>query len=84
MASVTAFEAKNRLGQLLARASAGEEITITRHGEPVAKLVPVRERGAQAGVAAVRALASLRRQLARRKVRVSRNEAKTWIQSGRR
>lgn len=36
-----AAEAKARFSELLARAEAGEEITIKRHGAPVAKLVPV-------------------------------------------
>jgi prevent-host-death family protein len=83
MARVTAFEAKNRLGKLLARASAGEEITITRHGEPVAMLVPVKKRGGEEAIAAVRALARLRHELAGRKVRVSQAEAKAWLRTGR-
>jgi prevent-host-death family protein len=37
---VGAFEAKNTLGTLLDRVEAGEEIVITRHGKPVARLVP--------------------------------------------
>ena len=40
MLTVGAFEAKNTLGSLLDRAEAGEEILITRHGRPVARLVP--------------------------------------------
>ncbi len=40
MASVGAFEAKTHLSRLLDRVAEGEEITITRHGEPVAVLVP--------------------------------------------
>jgi prevent-host-death family protein len=36
-----AAEAKARLSELLDRAQAGEEITIKRHGEPVARLVPI-------------------------------------------
>jgi prevent-host-death family protein len=39
---VGAFEAKNKLGQLLDLVEHGEEITITRHGKEVARLVPVR------------------------------------------
>jgi len=35
-----AFEAKNKLGALLDRVEQGEEIVITRHGKPVARLVP--------------------------------------------
>ncbi len=37
---VGAFEAKNTLGTLLDRVEQGEEIVITRHGKPVARLVP--------------------------------------------
>jgi prevent-host-death family protein len=37
-----AFEAKNKLGQLLDLVEQGEEIMITRHGKEVARLVPVR------------------------------------------
>ena len=38
--SVGAYEAKTHLPQLLDRVESGETITITRHGKPVAKLVP--------------------------------------------
>jgi prevent-host-death family protein len=37
---VGAFEAKNTLGSLLDRVEQGEEVVITRHGRPVARLVP--------------------------------------------
>jgi len=37
---VGAFEAKNTLGSLLDRVEQGEEVVITRHGKPVARLVP--------------------------------------------
>jgi prevent-host-death family protein len=40
MRSVGAFEAKTHLAALLDAVSAGEQITITRHGRPVARLVP--------------------------------------------
>ena len=39
---VGAYEAKTKFSELLQRAANGEEITITRHGTPVAKLVPVK------------------------------------------
>ncbi|MFM7312635.1 MAG: type II toxin-antitoxin system Phd/YefM family antitoxin [Cyanobium sp.] len=35
-----AFEAKTHLASLLDAVSDGEQITITRHGRPVARLVP--------------------------------------------
>jgi len=37
---IGAFEAKNKLGMLLDRVEYGEEIIITRHGKPIARLVP--------------------------------------------
>lgn len=40
MAIVGVHEAKTNLSQLLQRVAAGEEVVITRSGEPVAKLVP--------------------------------------------
>lgn len=40
MPEIGAFEAKNTLGTLLDRVEQGEEIVITRHGKPVARLVP--------------------------------------------
>jgi prevent-host-death family protein len=40
MVEIGAFEAKNTLGTLLDRVEGGEEILITRHGRPVARLVP--------------------------------------------
>jgi len=40
---IGAFEAKNRLSELLEAAENGEEVVITKHGRPVAKLIAVRE-----------------------------------------
>jgi len=40
MNEIGAFEAKNKLGQLLDRVERGEEIVITRHGKPVARVAP--------------------------------------------
>ena len=40
MATVTAFEAKTRFGELLDRVANGEEVVITRHDKAVARLIP--------------------------------------------
>jgi prevent-host-death family protein len=40
MTTVGAFEAKTHFSSLLERVGRGEEITITRHGRAVARLVP--------------------------------------------
>ncbi len=41
METIGSFEAKTHLSQLLERVAEGEEFTITKHGKPVARLVPV-------------------------------------------
>lgn len=41
METVGAFEAKTHLSSLLERVAKGESFTITRHGTPVARLMPV-------------------------------------------
>lgn len=41
MNSVGTHEAKTQLSRLLERVAKGERFTITRHGRPVARLVPV-------------------------------------------
>ena len=50
MMTVTAFEAKTRFGKLLERVARGEEVVITRHEKPVARIVP--ERAGESGVRA--------------------------------
>lgn len=61
MEKIGAFEAKNTLGALLDRVQQGEEIIITRHGKPVARLVPntgrIDRSQAKAAVARIRARA---------------------------
>jgi len=39
MITVGAFEAKTHLSSLLDRVAGGEEVVITKHGKPVARLV---------------------------------------------
>jgi prevent-host-death family protein len=41
MTRVGSFEAKTKFAELLDKVEAGETVTITRHGKPVAQLVPV-------------------------------------------
>ena len=40
--TVGAYDAKTRFSELLERVEQGDEIVITRHGLPVARMVPVR------------------------------------------
>lgn len=55
MREIGAFEAKNTLGTLLDLVQGGEEVVITRHGKPVARLV--REKGREDARARARAAA---------------------------
>lgn len=41
--TVGAYDAKTHFSELLERVESGEEITITKHGNPVARLVPVKK-----------------------------------------
>jgi prevent-host-death family protein len=47
MKTVGAYEAKTHLPRLLERVAKGETITITKHGVPIARLVPVTETAQQ-------------------------------------
>jgi prevent-host-death family protein len=47
MTTVGAYEAKTHLPRLLAEVERGATVTITRHGRPVARLVPISNAGSQ-------------------------------------
>jgi prevent-host-death family protein len=46
MSAYSIAQAKDHLSKLIDEALAGEEVTITRHGKPVAELRPARAAGA--------------------------------------
>lgn len=79
MPSVGAFEAKTHLAQLLKRVAKGEIITITWHGQAVAKLVPA---GAASGGLS-RAEAVLRLKEFGRRHRLEGADWKAWRDQGR-
>ena len=54
MELIGAYEAKTHLPQLLDRVARGERLTITRHGKPVAQLIPVATDSQRAQQAAAR------------------------------
>jgi prevent-host-death family protein len=86
MESVTALEAKTRFGQLLERVALGEEVIITRHDKPVARLVPEGRRNLESVRAAVAGLYELRGKIAdvnQGKAKLTIAEVKAWIGEGR-
>jgi prevent-host-death family protein len=62
MTTVGSYEAKTHLPALLKRVEAGEEITITRHGHAIARLVPAGAGGAFPAHDAIDELLSFRSQ----------------------
>ncbi len=77
---VSVYEAKTHLSRLLADVEQGREVTITRHGRPVARLVPVGD-PADDRAAAVARLRALKREL---DVRATPAEIRAWIDDGKR
>lgn len=67
MATVTAFDAKTRFGELLDRVTNGEEIVITRHDKPVARIIPEGRPRLADIQQAVRDLRALRSAMAKRR-----------------
>ena len=84
MATVTAFEAKTRFGELLERVAKGEEVVITRHDKPVARLVPEGAPRHDEVRRSVDGLRALQQQIRRRsKARLSAAEVRAAIEDGR-
>ena len=87
MESIGLFEAKTHLSELSARAERGEEVIITRHNKPVAKLVPINEVPADLIARRRRALAELQdigRRMVARGGPITIEEILQWRDEGRR
>ena len=87
MATVTAFDAKTRFGELLDRVGKGEEIVITRHDRPVARIVPEGARRLDEVRRSVAGLRDLQARIRERRgavARLSNREARLAIEQGRR
>ncbi len=61
--NVAVFEAKSKLSALLDRVCGGEEVVITRHGAPIARLVSIAAPTAPDRAGAARAVIALRKRL---------------------
>ena len=84
MKHVGIFEAKTHLSSLLDEVEKGGEVTITRHGKPVAKLVRTTEEPSAEVIAQRRAaIARLRAMAKRRGTNFTHEEIKSWIEDGR-
>lgn len=83
MERVGIFEAKSRLSELVERAEAGAEVTITRHGKPVAKLVPAKAEPPIDRAALFKEIGALRRRMKLKKALTLR-DIRQAVESGRR
>ena len=83
MNTVSLFDAKNRLSALIDQVEEGQEVTITRRGKPVARLVPIAAQADRAN-RAVEKLRALRQSIAARGKSFSAAELKTYRDEGRR
>lgn len=63
MERVGIYEAKAKLSHLVERVQRGGEVTITKHGKAVAKLVPAAQAGRSGRMEAFAAMDRLRREL---------------------
>lgn len=80
MKSVGAYEARTHLSRLLDEVAAGETITITKHGSPVAQLVPPGGKSQAEVDAAIDAIHEFR---ARENIRLNGLTIKEMIEEGR-
>ncbi|MGA6982415.1 MAG: type II toxin-antitoxin system prevent-host-death family antitoxin [Candidatus Sulfotelmatobacter sp.] len=67
MNTVTALEAKTRFGELLDRVARGEEIVITRHDKPVARIIPEGGKSLESVRRAIQSIRQNRDRMAQRK-----------------
>ncbi len=86
MARVTALEAKTRFGELLDRVARGEEVVITRHERPVARIIPEGRPALSEVRQAANELQALRQEMAQRRgyKPLSDKEIRHAIEEGRR
>ena len=86
MATVTALDAKNRFGALLKRVAKGEDVVITRHEKPIARIVPIERQSVEDVHAAVDSLVRLRARIASRPRgrRLTAADVRSAIDEGRR
>lgn len=86
MECVGLFDAKTRLSELVARAESGDEVVITRHNRPVAKLVPIAPTppfDAARRDAAIARIEALREELRARHGSLTTAEIVSWVREGR-
>lgn len=83
MRSVGSYEAKTHLPRLLSRVEKGETITITKHGKPVARLVPAEDPPKRDVATVIREFRAFSKERSRTLGKLSAREIKAMIEEGR-
>lgn len=81
MKTVAVFEAKSRLSEILAAVERGEEYTVTKHGKPIARIVPSGQIDATAMADARKLIARIK--LTRKDSNLTDDELREAIEDGR-
>ena len=81
MKIVAVFEAKSRLSEILAAVERGEEYTVTKHGKPIARIVPSGQIDATAMADARKLIARIK--LTRKGSNLTDDELREAIEDGR-
>lgn len=81
MKIVAVFEAKSRLSEILAAVERGEEYTVTKHGKPIARIVPSGQIDATAMADARKLIARIK--LTRKDSNLTDDELREAIEDGR-
>lgn len=85
--SIGLFDAKTHLSELVTRVERGEELVITRHNKPVARLVPIRDAAPdmlQRRAKAIKGMQAIGREIEKRGGPLSLEEVLAWRDEGRR
>ena len=81
MKTVAVFEANSRLSEILAAVERGEEYTVTKHGKPIARIVPSGQIDATAMADARKLIARIK--LTRKDSNLTDDELREAIEDGR-
>lgn len=79
METIGAFEAKTNLGKILDRVEKGEQILISRHGRPIARIVPYEGKGQNEIVQAMSEIRKVRESTKK----FSKGELQAFVREGR-
>jgi prevent-host-death family protein len=61
METVTAFEAKTHLSEILRKVQSGDSVIVTLRGKPIAKILPFSEKSSTSAESAVEKLRTIRK-----------------------